>query len=121
MVNYLNLRTADLDNLERNMLLMIDEIYISKRTDYCGAQIYGLTYKGEDIATTMLCFMIKSVSGKYKDIIPMFPVRHLATADVDNIDDEESCLNYLDLANRGGLFRPKRFLIHFMHSIFSSI
>lgn len=77
--NYLRLRTAKLDGLECNVLLMIDEIYLSKRIEYSGGQVYGLTEKGE-AATTMLCFMVKSIKGNYRDVVSLFPIHNL-TAD----------------------------------------
>ena len=36
--NYFRLRTAKLDGLECNVLLMIDEVYLSKRIEYSGAK-----------------------------------------------------------------------------------
>ena len=43
---------------------MIDEIYVSKRIEAAGGQIFGLTEDCE-VASTALCFMIKSLSSKY--------------------------------------------------------
>ena len=53
---------------ERNALLMIDEIYVAKRAEYSAGEIYGLASDGS-IASTFLCFMVKSVGGKYKDLV----------------------------------------------------
>ena len=47
---------------------MIDEVYLSKRVEASGGQVSGLT-DGCDVAATALCFMIKSLSSGYKDMI----------------------------------------------------
>ena len=55
---------------------MIDEIYLSKRIEYSVGKVLGLTSESK-AATTMLCFMIKSIAGNYKDIVAMYPVQGL--------------------------------------------
>ena len=55
---------------------MIDEIYVSKRNEAAGGQIFGLTENSE-VASTALCFMIKLLSSKYRDIVCIHPVRNL--------------------------------------------
>ena len=58
------------------MLLMIDEIYVAKRAEYSAGEIYGLASDGR-IASTLLCFMVKSVGGKYKDLVGIYPMSSL--------------------------------------------
>ena len=65
---YLSLRCSQLNSVDRNVILIIDEIYLSKRVETSGRQIFGLT-KNCEVAATALCFMIKSLSSKYKDIV----------------------------------------------------
>ena len=61
------------------MLLIIDKIYVAKRVEYSAGEIHGLT-ADRAVASTLLCFMIKSVAGKYKDIVAMCPVARGLTA-----------------------------------------
>ena len=61
---------------ERQVVLIIDEIYVAKRIEYSGGEIQGLTSDGS-VASTLLCFMIKSDAGKYKDLVAMYPMSNL--------------------------------------------
>ena len=74
--NYLRLRVGKLDAFDCNVLLMIDEVYLFKRIEYSGNKIYGVT---DDLhaATTILCFMVKSIKGKYRDVVSLFPINIL--------------------------------------------
>ena len=58
---YLQMRYSQLNAFDRNILVMIDEIYLSKRIEATGGHIIGLTDNCE-IASTALCFMVKSLS-----------------------------------------------------------
>ena len=70
---YLKLRVSKLAEQERTVVLIIDEIYVAKRVEYSGGDVQGLTADGT-VASTLLCFMIKSLSSKYKDLVAMFPM-----------------------------------------------
>ena len=52
---------------------------MSKRIEYAGGEVIGLTPEGK-AASTLLCFMIKSVSGNYKDIVAIYPVDKLTSS-----------------------------------------
>ena len=67
------MRIGQLNEYERNVILMIDEIYIKQKLDYNNGMVQGLTTEG-DVATTLLCFMVKSITGKYEDIIGIYPM-----------------------------------------------
>ena len=41
--DYLNIRFLKLNCFDKNILLMIDEIYLSKRVESSGGQVFGLT------------------------------------------------------------------------------
>jgi hypothetical protein len=58
---------------------MIDEIYVAKRVEYTGGEVQGLTSDGA-VASTLLCFMVKSLASKYKDLVGIYPMSKL-TAD----------------------------------------
>jgi THAP domain/Transposase protein len=78
-INYLKLRVAKLNEFQRNVVLMIDEIYVAKRVEYSGGEVQGLTPDGS-VASTLLCFMIKSVVGKFKDLVGIYPMSKLTSA-----------------------------------------
>jgi len=73
---YLQMRYSKLNAFDRNVIIMIDEIYLSKRIEATGGQIFGLTENCE-VATTALCFMIKSLSSGYKDMVGIYPMKNL--------------------------------------------
>ena len=54
---YLQMRYSQLNVFDRNIIVMIDEIYLSKRIEATGGHILGLTNNCE-IASTALCFMV---------------------------------------------------------------
>ena len=58
---------GQLNAFDRNILLMIDEIYLSKRVEATRGEIFGLTEDCE-VASTALCFKIKSFSSDYRDM-----------------------------------------------------
>ena len=70
------MRYSQLNGFDRNVILMIDEIYVSKRIEAAGGQLFGLTEDCE-VTSTALCFMIKSLSSKYQDMVCIHPVRNL--------------------------------------------
>ena len=45
-------------------------------SEVSGGQVYGFT-DGCDVAATALCLMIKSLSSGYKDMVAMYPIKHL--------------------------------------------
>jgi hypothetical protein len=76
---YLALRASKLNEQERAVTLIIDEIYIAKRVEYSSGQVVGLTTDG-DTASTLLCFVAKSLACKYMDMVGIYPMAKL-TAD----------------------------------------
>jgi len=76
---YLTLRMSKLNAYERTVILIIDEIYIAKRVEYSGGEVHGLTADGQ-VASTLLCFMVKSLVSKYKDIVAIYPMDKLTAA-----------------------------------------
>lgn len=73
---YLNLRKKQLTHFEIYVSLVIDEIYVGQRTEMSGGKIYGITGSGE-VAQTALCFMVKSMSSGYRDVVGIYPVKGL--------------------------------------------
>ncbi len=80
---YLKLRIRDLNSYQRHVILMIDEIYVAKRVELTASrgEISGFTPETE-VATTILCFMVKSACGKYKDMVRMEAVPRLTEEEI---------------------------------------
>jgi len=76
---------------------MIDEIYIAKRVEYNGGEMQGLTHEGS-VASTLLCFMVKSLTSKYKDLVAMYPMCKLtATKQYDCYQEVATLLRDVNL------------------------
>ena len=83
----------DLSDLEKNVILMIDEVYTSSRIEYDNGKFVGYTEDGK-VAKTILAFMVKSVCGHYEDVVSLFPC--------DNLDAkslETKCMHVLRKIN----------------------
>ena len=69
---------------------MIDEIYLAKLVEASGGQLFGLT-DNRQVATTGLCFMIKSLSSSYQDMIAIHSVRSLKAGKQKKCFDKKLC------------------------------
>jgi len=70
--NYLTSRIKKLTEREKYVSIILDEVYSAKRIEYVGGQFYGL--ENANITQTLLCFMVKSLAGKYEDVVAMIPL-----------------------------------------------
>ncbi|KAG1648620.1 hypothetical protein GQR58_029695 [Nymphon striatum] len=72
---YLTIRSKELNSQQQNVILMVDEIYTSKRMEYSSAtgKIFGLTTESQ-LCGTLLCFMICSLNCPYKDVVSLIPI-----------------------------------------------
>ena len=73
--NYLKTRISLLSEREKIVTLMLDEIYVAQRVEYGGGKLFGMDEGAP--CKTLLAFMIKSIAGKYSDIVCLFPVINL--------------------------------------------
>ena len=87
-VQYLRFWYSQLNAFDRNVIIMIDEIYLSKRIEASAGQVLGLTDNCQ-IASTALCFMIKSLSSSYQDMVGIYPV-------LSNIEQAVQARNSVD-------------------------
>lgn len=74
---YLKTRISSLSEMERICSIIIDEVYSAKRIEYMNGQFYGL--ENSQVTKTLLCFMVKSLSGKYEDVVAMVPLATLTS------------------------------------------
>ena len=73
---YLKMTFSQINVFDKNILLIIDEIYWPKRIETWRGEIFGLTEICET-ARTALRFMIKLLSGDYRVMIGIYPVKNL--------------------------------------------
>ena len=73
---YLTLCFSQLNAFDRNVIMMIDEIYLAKRVEASEGRLFGLTDNCQ-VATNGLYFIIKSISSSYQDMIVIHSVRSL--------------------------------------------
>jgi hypothetical protein len=75
--NYLLNMGKNLANLEKIVVLLIDEIYVSNRLDYPDKSILGTAYNNNDSAKTVLSYMITSAFGSFCEIVKFLPVNKI--------------------------------------------
>jgi len=66
---YLNMRSAKLNEREKCVVLIMDEIHTNQKIEYTNGTFFGLE-EGK-IVKTMLGFMISSVGGPYSDMVAL--------------------------------------------------
>ena len=71
---------------------MIDEIYLAKRVEASGGQLFGWTDNCQ-VATTGLCSMIKSLLSSYQDMIAIHSVRSLKAETQKNVLTKLCCFS----------------------------
>jgi hypothetical protein len=83
--NYLNYVSESLKPHEKVVVLLIDEIYISKRLDYRGKSLVGVASNDQSLATTILGFMICSAFGNFSEIVKLLPVHNIKGSEMTPI------------------------------------
>ena len=78
---YLKTRIVSLNEREKTVNLILDEVYNARRVEYSGGKFYG--YENQQVTKTLLGFMIKSVAGKFHDMVALVPISNI---DADVID-----------------------------------
>jgi hypothetical protein len=91
-VSYLTARFKTLLPREHLVTVMIDEVYCDKRIEFVGGKIYGL--QDEEATRTLLCYMVQSVAGKYRDMIAMVPIKKIdSSVLLSNFQKVVQCLS----------------------------
>ena len=68
----LKARFSKLKDKDKVVSLLMDEVYSHQDVQYVNGNFFG--YENEELTKTMLCLMIKSIAGNYRDIISMVPI-----------------------------------------------
>ncbi len=85
-ISYLKARVQKLSKRERLVIMLLDEIYTSQRLEFQGGKLFGYD---EGLPTkTMLCFMLKSVGGQYRDVVALFPIKNVNSELLKDIHDQ---------------------------------
>ena len=77
-VQYLESKSKSLSEKEKMVTLMIDEVYIAERVEYCNGSFIGIT-ESDTPAKTVLGFMIQSIYCHYKEVVCLIPISTLDT------------------------------------------
>ncbi|KAJ4446704.1 hypothetical protein ANN_13401 [Periplaneta americana] len=96
-VSYLREKCKLLEEHEKIVTIMLDEIYVTPKLSYKGGKIEGLAVnegKELDIASTIQVFMISSPLSSNADVIALFPVKNLTSVSLYNMTCE--VLNVLE-------------------------
>ena len=76
-VEYLKMRKAKLLRKDLNINVIFDEIYSFATIQYTNGSFYG--NEGDAITKTMLCVMLKSVAGGFRDVVTMAPITNISS------------------------------------------
>ena len=75
-VAYLKLRIQKLLRKDLTMNLILDEVYSQQSMQYSSGSFYG--HDGSLITKTLFCIMLKSIAGRFSDIVTMSPVANIS-------------------------------------------
>ena len=73
-LKYVRNRFNCLEEKERLVILLLDEIHVKPMFDFKGGNIVGAAYNSEMAAKTAFVFMIKSLLSDYKEVAHILPV-----------------------------------------------
>ncbi|XP_077489629.1 uncharacterized protein LOC144100614 [Amblyomma americanum] len=73
-LNYVTKRISELDDRQRFVTLMVDEVHIKPYFDYKGGNITGAALNSSEVATSAFVFMIQSVACPFKEVAHIVPV-----------------------------------------------
>ena len=68
-IAYLKARFSKLSEKDKYVALLMDEVHCNQSVHYVNGKFYGI--ENGEITKTLLCVMVKSVAGNYRDVISM--------------------------------------------------
>lgn len=80
--NYLMRVANNLSEMERIVILQVDEIYISPRLDYRASAVIGSASNNNELAKTVVTFMISSAFGSLNEVVKFFPANNIKGSDL---------------------------------------
>lgn len=80
-LSYIKQKISVLEEKEKLVCLMIDEVHLKPYFDFKGGNLCGAAYNSENAATSAFVFMIHSLLSKFKDVVHILPVKTLSAND----------------------------------------
>ena len=71
-IAYLRARRQKLSTKDLKVTVIMDEVFCQKNVQYSNGKFFGL--ENDKASKTLLCVMIKSVAGRYRDVVCMTPI-----------------------------------------------
>ena len=68
-LKYIHYKAGHLQESDKRVNLMVDEIYVKPFCDYVGGSITGMAYDSMNMAITAHVFIISSITSSYKDCL----------------------------------------------------
>eukprot|EP00094_Tigriopus_californicus_P004617 TCALIF_04445-PA protein Name:"Protein of unknown function" AED:0.29 eAED:0.30 QI:0/0/0/0.16/1/1/6/0/546 len=75
-LKYLSARASGLTSMERKVFVMVDEIYVAQRAEFAHGNLSGIGENGS-VPKTLVGYMVKSIAGKFKDMVALYPCTKL--------------------------------------------
>ena len=71
-IAYLTAMYSKLQELEKLVSVLMDEVYSHQSVQYVNGKFYGA--EDGQITKTLSCVMLKAIAGKHRDIVAMLPI-----------------------------------------------
>ena len=84
-----------LNEREKTVNLILDEVYNARRVEYSGGKFYG--YENQQVTKTLIGFMIKSVAGKFHDMVALVPISKIDADVIDKLWHKVLKVNYANI------------------------
>ena len=81
-VNFLKLRSSQLKERERFVVLQMDEIHVNPALSYKNGAISGAALNSSTMAHSVQAFLIASIFGNAKEVVSLTPVRNLTASNL---------------------------------------
>lgn len=76
-LSYVKQKYNFLEEKEKVVCLMIDEIHLKPNFDYVGGKLFGMSHDNSNAASSAFVFMLQSFLSSYKDVAHILPVSNL--------------------------------------------
>ena len=86
--NFLKYAKGKCNTLEEHqkiVSLMVDEIYIKEYLDFKGGNLVGMAFNSQKTANSAHVFMIQSLLSGYKDVVHILPIKTICATDLHKI------------------------------------